>query len=217
MNILLSESQIDGKWAYPILKKIIHSKCNVLIIPFGFEGNQLNDWESLYSETRGSEYREHIDCFRRYGIQNNQITWLHYFKDSYETMIQKIEQSNLIFFTGGQPNLMMKRLKEKRLKKVLKNYQGMIMGYSAGAMIQLNTYHMEKENEIRYYSGLSYFSDFDIEVHYEKKDRHQERVIQKVMKRNKKPIYGIGNQGGLLIQNQQIECFGDVTIIEGKD
>ncbi len=217
MNVLLSDSQIDGKWAYPILKKVIHPTYNVLIIPFAFEGSQLSDWNSLYSETRGSEYREHVDCFKRYGIQKNQIQWAHYFQDSKEDLLRKIEESNLLFFTGGQPDMLMKRLKEKRIKKALMNYQGLVMGYSAGAMIQLDTYHMEKENALQYYSGLGYLSNFDIEVHYEKKDRHQDKMIQELIEKDGKPIYGIGDQGGLLVQDHQIECFGDVTIFQGKD
>lgn len=217
MHILLSGSQIDEKWAYPILKKYIPKDSRVLILPFGLEGNQQSDWDSYYSEHRGMEYFEHINCFKRYGIAPKQIVWANYFIDSKEALCEKIKQSDVLFFCGGQPDLMMKRFKEYRIKKELKRFKGVVLGYSAGAMIQLDSFHLASKNGIHSYSGLSYLSGFDIEVHYSKKDRHQNQMIQSMIEKEKKTIYGIGNQGGLIVNQERIECFGDVTIFESKD
>ena len=49
--------------------------------------------------------------------------------------------------TGGAPDLMMKRIKEKKLKKLIKNYKGIMIGYSAGAMIQLDSYHISPDED----------------------------------------------------------------------
>lgn len=216
MNILMSTSEIDAKWAYPILKKYICSEEKVLIFPFSFfdEVKNSQDWNRLYAPG-GFEYREHVDCFKRYGIRENQIQWANYFIDSKEEMIRKIEESTLIFFTGGAPDLMMKRIKEFRLKKILKNYQGIILGYSAGAMIQLDTYHITPDEDypsFGYYTGLGQLSGFLIEPHFS--NRMNLEYIHLAQKEKKLPVYGIADDGGILVSDGKIECFGNVTLFQ---
>lgn len=83
-------------------------------------------------------------------------------------MENNILNSAVLLLPGGAPDQMIYVLK-LRLKKILKNYQDTIIGYSKGAMVQLNMYHItpgRDYEEFKYCSGLGVFEDFMIEVHY---------------------------------------------------
>lgn len=197
--ILKSTSDLS----HAALKKYIHAKDKVCILALSFESNVKNehDWNRLYKKGQGIEYAEHIQCFRKYGIQENQIEWVRYFSDSKEDILNKIEQSNILMLTGGDPVCMMKRIKELRLKPILKKYQGVMIGYSAGAMVLLDQYHMDTS----YYSGIGCLSGFDIEVHYEGL-----KVQKQAIENSKIPMYGIGDNAGIIIDEGKMTFFGNV-------
>jgi cyanophycinase len=105
----------------------------------------------------------------------------------------------------------MKRIKEKRLKKIIKNYKGVMIGYSAGAMIQLDSYHISQDEdypEFSYQTGLGCLSGFDIEPHF-RKSKIQIKSIEKVQEEKQIPIYGIYENGGIIV-DKSITCFGKV-------
>lgn len=61
-------------------------------------------------------------------------------------------------------------------------------------------------------NGLGYLQDFDIEVHYTGSN-HQKKYIKKVIEEKQIPVFGIKEKGGMIIQNNQIECFGQIEKI----
>ena len=109
---------------------------------FSCDTKNESDWNKQYAPGQGIWYRSNQDVFYKYGIGKEQIVWVNYFKDSMDEMKEKILNSSILMLTGGAPDLMMKRIKEKKLKKLIKNYKGIMIGYSAGAMIQLDSYHI---------------------------------------------------------------------------
>lgn len=138
---------------------------------------------------------------------------MNYFTDSKEEMISKIKNSSILLLTGGAPDLMMKRIKKKGLKKILKGYKGMVIGYSAGAMVQLDLYHItpdESYNSFSYQNGLGYISDFDVEVHF-RKSKKQMESIERVCEEKKLKVYGIYENGGILVDDF-IHFFGNICI-----
>ena len=192
---------------HPALKKLMHAKDRVCIVALSFESNVKNesDWNRLYKEGQGLEYEEHMRCFRKFGIRDNQIEWVKYFSDSKEEILDKIEKSNVLMITGGDPVCMMKRMKELRLKSILKKYHGLIIGYSAGAMVLLDQYHMEDV----YYTGIGCLSGFDIEVHYDGQKAERERM-QRICNEKNKDVYGISDGGGIVISQGKMTFFGNV-------
>lgn len=214
IHILMNTYEINQKWCYPTLRKYIRNDEEVCIFPFGFFDQE--DYEMYYSSDRGMEYQAHMKVFSKYGISKNQIHWVDYFNDSKEEMENKIMNSSLIFLPGGAPDLMMKRIKEKRLKPLLKNYQGIVLGYSAGAMVQLKEYHITPDQDYStfgYYSGLNQLSGFDIEVHFAK-SRIQMESIERVREQRQIPVYGIYDNGGIVIEGNHLEFFGQVDRFE---
>ncbi|EPZ54469.1 peptidase S51 family protein [[Clostridium] sordellii ATCC 9714] len=66
---------------------------------------------------------------------------------------------------------MMDRLKEFKIIEDIENYKGIVMGSSAGAMVQVAQYHITPDKDydtFSYNEGLNMITDFDIEVHYKK-------------------------------------------------
>ena len=120
IHVLLNTSMIDEKWIYMNLKSYISKNDRVCILPFSFFNDTKNesDWNKQYAPGQGIWYRSNQDVFYKYGIGKEQIVWVNYFKDSMDEMKEKILNSSILMLTGGAPDLMMKRIKEKKLKKL---------------------------------------------------------------------------------------------------
>ena len=217
VHVLLNTSMIDEKWIYMNLKNYIHKYDRVCVLPFSFfeDTKNVDDWNRQYAPGKGIWYRSNQDVFYKYGIRKENIVWVNYFEDSIETMRMKVLNSSVVLLTGGAPDLMMKRIKEKKLKKILKNYKGVMIGYSAGAMIQFDQYHIspdEEYPEFSYQQGLGCLSGFDVEVHF-RTSRSQMKSIEKVQLEKKIPLYGIYEDGAIVVSDC-LTCFGHVDFFE---
>jgi len=56
------------------------------------------------------------------------------YSDSEVTITQKVASSNLIYLTGGLVNALVERLRKMRVDRLLRDYPGVIVGRSAGAL-----------------------------------------------------------------------------------
>ena len=56
------------------------------------------------------------------------------YSDSNATIAQKVASSNLIYLTGGLVNALVERLRKMAVDRLLRNYTGIIVGRSAGAL-----------------------------------------------------------------------------------
>lgn len=217
-HILMNTSQIDDSWCFPILKKHIRKEDEVCVFAFSFfdDTKNIDDWNRQYKPGQGIYYKSNTDVFFRYGIKKEQIHWVNYFQDSKVEMENKILNSSIIFFTGGAPDLMMKRIREYKLTSLLKNYQGIMMGYSAGAMMQLDQYHITPDEDypiFTYEQGLGCLHGFAIEPHYHA-TKLQKESIQRVQEEKHKCVYAIYEDGGMIVKEQHIELFGNVEVYE---
>lgn len=217
-HCLMNTSMIDEKWCYPILRKLIKPDDEVCVLAFSFfnDTKNSNDWDKQYAKGQGIWYRSNTDVFFKYGLKENQIHWVNYFKDSKEDVLKKVLCSSILLLTGGAPDLMMKRIKEFKLKKILKSYQGLMIGYSAGVMIQLKEYHITPDEDyptFQYLPGLGCIEGFKIEVHYHASNI-QKQSIERVLKEKGQPVYAIYEDGGLIVHDNQIESFGHVDLFE---
>ena len=108
---------------------------------------------------------------------------------------------------------MFERIKEFDLYAPLMRHEGIVMGYSAGAVIQLSEYHLSPDEdypEFRYYKGLPYLNDFYLEVHYEGTDI-QNASIQRVITERGKPVYATAlGAGAIIVDNRDIKLIGNV-------
>ena len=190
IHVLLNTSMIDEKWIYMNLKSYISKNDRVCILPFSFFNDTKNesDWNKQYAPGQGIWYRSNQDVFYKYGIGKEQIVWVNYFKDSMDEMKEKILNSSIMMLTGGAPDLM---------------------------MIQLDSYHISPDEDypgFLYQTGLGCLSGFAIEPHF-RRSKVQLQSIEKVKSEKQIPVYGIYEEGGMIIDSS-IKCFGKIEKFE---
>lgn len=216
VNILLEGYNIDAPWLYEELKKHIKPMHKVAVVAFSFRDSRvksLADWNILYSKENGRFYDGIVGGFTAYGIPEKNVSFINYFTDTKESAKQKIEAADIVYFLGGLPDRMMDRIKEFDLQDTLMKHQGIVMGYSAGAVIQLAEYHLSPDDdypEFGYYDGLPYLKDFYLEVHYEG-TASQKAAIEKVIAERQKTVYATSlMKGAILVDNGTVRLLGDV-------
>lgn len=218
INILLEGYDIDAAWIYNELKNYIKPHHSVAVVAFSFRDSQVKtllDWNALYSKENGRYYGGIVGGITAYGIPEENISFINYFTDTRESAAQKIKIADIIYFLGGLPDRMMDRIREFDLYDVLMAHNGILMGYSAGAVIQLAEYHLSPDDdypEFKYFEGLPYLNDFYMEVHYEGTEV-QDEAIRRVLSERGKTIYATAvRSGAILVDNGNIKLIGDVKI-----
>ena len=214
VNILHNRYNIQADWLKPSLKKYIQPHMRVCVIAFSFREERVKcaaDWDALYAP--GSAYYEGIaEAFAAYGIDREQIEYLNYFADTRESAREKVLRADILYFLGGLPDKMYERLREFDLIDVLRAHEGIVMGYSAGALIQLREYHLSPDKdypEFGYYEGVEYLDGFYVEVHDESSDVQQE-AVRRVLNQRAKPVYGLPDDGAIIIRDGMTEKIGTV-------
>ena len=216
VNILMDGNEIDADWLYEALKMYIKPHHSVTVIAFSFYDDEIRsaaDWDSFYSKENGIYYDSLTSGFASYGIPENQITFLNYVTDTKESAARKIEAADIIYFPGGLPDRMMDRIKEFDLYPPLMKHNGIVMGFSAGAVIQLAEYHLSPDEdypEFQYFNGLPYLNSFYLEVHDCGTDL-QYAAIQRVLAERGKTVYATAqNAGAVLVDNGTVKLIGNV-------
>lgn len=218
INILMSRSgALNATWAKDELNKHLKPKMKVVIVGFSFFNN-LDEVTYFNEYGQNSEYQLKLtNNFLEYGI--NDINWLYYYQQTKAEMVELINSADVLYFPGGAPDLMFERIKEKAILENLKNFKGIVIGSSAGAMIQLANYHISKDQEYFKFSfneGLGYLDDFFIEVHYRRR-RPQKSSMRKVRKTYKKPVYIIPDDGMIVVSDSQILTLGSAKLYYTKN
>lgn len=216
VNILLDYSDINSPWLFDTLKNYIKPHHKVAIIAFSFRDERvknLMDWNALYGKNGGKYYGGLVDTLMAYGMDEDNIKFLNYFTDTKETAAETIKSADILYFLGGLPDKMYERLQEFDLLDVIMAHEGIVMGYSAGSVIQLAEYHLSPDEDyptFGYYEGLPMLRDFYVEVHYENTDV-QNAAIASVLKEKKKTVYAFSlGKGAMIVECGEIHLLGDV-------
>ena len=218
VNVLLESYNLTDPFLYDALKPYIKPHHRVAIVAFSFLPSQattLEQWLTMYGREEGIFYHWLVDPLMEFGIPEENITVVNYFADSKELARKKVESADILYFTGGLPDAMMDRLAEFELLDVLQSFDGLVLGCSAGAMIQLREYHITPDwdyPEFGYYNGLPWLQDFYVEVHYEE-TQLQNECIHRVLRERGKPVYAtFHDRGALMIENGKIARLGDTEL-----
>ncbi len=218
VNILLEGYDIDAPWLYPALRPYIRPTDTVAVVAFSFRDSRVKnagDWDRLYSREKGMYYGGITGGFAPYGIPEEQVAFLNYFTDTPETARRKVEEADILCFPGGLPDRMLERIEEFGLTGPLLAHRGVVMGYSAGAVIQLAEYHLSPDGDypaFAYYRGLPWLDGFYLEVHYEGTEV-QDAAIRRVLAERGKPVYAAALRAGALIaEDGEVRTVGDVRV-----
>ena len=216
-NILLNIYEFQAEWAKPVLGEILKPEHRVTILTMS-HGTEIPDkktWEHLYLP--GQEiYNVLTGAYGAYGIPEENIQFVSWYHDTPETAPMKIGEADVLFLTGGLPDVFETRLEEWGLVEPIQQFTGIVMGCSAGARLQMTEYHItpdEDYDSYGYYPGLGLLNGFEPEVHYAASEVQKES-IQRYLRERGKPVYAMTNQGGLLVQDGVITPMGEVYRLE---
>lgn len=219
VNVLLESYDLTAPYLVDALRPYIKPSHRVAIVAFSFlpeQASNLEEWLGLYGKDKGMFYNWLVEPFAAFGVPEENITFVNYFADTKETAAEKVKQADILYFTGGLPDAMMERLYEFDLVDLLKACNGLVLGCSAGAMIQLEEYHITPDwdyPEFGYYRGLPWLKDFYVEVHYVG-SAEQKASITRVLKERKKPVYISGhNKAAIIVDNGKVKLLGGADAV----
>ena len=221
MEILLNVNNFGQEPFYSSLKDLIRPCMRVLILPLSFHEDWLHNNREFYQHYgyRGEEFQDIASEFYAYHIKARNIRVLNYFRDDHEAALRKIQAADILFFTGGYPDRILYRLDELGLREAVTDFPGIVMGTSAGAMVQFDHYHVTPEEageEYEYHDGLGRLSGFDIEVHYEARFEQLSCMLI-ALKQNGIPIFALPNDSGLICDGDELESIGEVFLATEED
>lgn len=135
-----------------------------------------------------------------------------------------VSQADLIFLSGGDTYIQNQFFKEIKLQELLKNYTGLIIGQSAGALNMASDVFdspISMENSFPiHFKGLG-LTDINIEPHFvldttnfDENENYQRKVVLK--ESFKRKIYGQCDGSHILITDQEILICGKTYLIENS-
>ena len=200
------------------LREYFSESSRVAVVAFSFYDDYVYDaksWERVYGRGIGNCYFETVDALSAFGVREENVSFINYFTDTHESALEKIKNANVVYFTGGLPDRMMERILEFDLLDALLSFDGVVVGYSAGAVIQLSEYHLYPDGDYKdfgYYKGLGYLNSLYLEVHYEFKPEQDESVRRVLIERDL-PVYVTHTRaGGVVVDNGEIKIIGQVDL-----
>lgn len=204
-NILLNTYAFHEPWAASWLERILKPDMTVTVVALSFNAG-MNEEQAATEGHRA----DLLPAFMHYGIAPGNVQLINWFRDTPQSAREKIQQSDVLFFTGGWPDHMMYRLRRWKLTQLIEHFDGVIMGCSAGAMVQLKQYHITPDEDyptFSYQQGMDMLDSFYMEVHYRETDL-QQVSIDRVRREKGKPVFAVYNDGGLLIEGSCITPMG---------
>lgn len=216
VNVLLNYYNFDGDWARPHLQKFFKNLPQVLILPIAYRENEVynnESWLRLYGKG-GEKYVNIVRPFLTYGYREEQLRWLDPFdcKDPLATL----KGAGVLFFTGGMPEKALSRLETLGLTEAVRRFDGIVAGASAGAMLQLEQYHVTPDEDYAHYGlwrGLGLVGGLDLEVHY-LATQLQDDCAARAHRELAIPVYKMWHEGGLLVENGVVTPMGNVEVLE---
>jgi dipeptidase E len=148
-----------------------------------------------------------FDYFRNLGART--VDFVDY-GDTFEEINGKVECSDLIYLTGGLTTVLLERLKNKSVDPLLRKYDKVIVGRSAGALALCKKCVITDRCKpaVKMVTGLG-LVDFGVKVHYKpSKDAELKRLSKE------EKIYAIPERSALVYDNGCLSFMGDVYVFQ---
>ena len=225
-SVLLSEYEKGMELVESKLKKLINPTQKAVIIAWTFPteiDKKIVDEEWFPKD--GRRYNKYVGSLLKLGIKEENITVLNcYDKDNFKNFKSIIDDSDILVITGGNPEMLYSKVtQETEILYNIKHYKGIIIGFSAGADLQLKRYFITAKNNyykyFAFYDGFGVLDDpFYIDVHSINNKRYLEK-LQKVANNKKKNVYAIFDDGAMIYDRNtnKLEMFGNVLTFEPKE
>ena len=220
VNIFVESYDLTKEYLRKQLAEYITPESRVAVIAFSFRESQISsaqEWDALYSRDGGRYYGGIVRPLLAYGVAEENVRFINYFTYSCEMAAEAVRNADVVYLLGGLMDKTVERIDEFGLREVIRKHRGVVMGYSAGALVQLAEYHVSPDDdypEFGYYKGLSLLDGFYLEVHYEG-NPVQQASIQRVLKERGKPVYATADENAaIIIDGGRMQMLGDVRRFE---
>ena len=213
--------ELGQSWCFDVLHKYLFAGKRVAVVPFAFRDHDVYDaagWDALYGPEKGIYYQLNMNGLTDHGIRPKDIVWVNYFRDSPLMAQMKLAAADIIYLLGGLPHRAYERVVEYGLDDIIRSHRGVVMAYSAGALITLDKYLISPDNDYPVYEmrrGLGLIDSFGIEVHFGMYD-YQEECIKRYLRETGLPVYAIGDDGAIIAQDGRVSVHGNVTYFPAK-
>lgn len=225
-SILLSEYEKGMDLVEKNLKKMIKTDYKAVIIAWTFPTElDLKTFDDEWFPKGGRRYNKYVGSLLNLGLKEENITILNcYDKENFKNFKKIIQESDILVITGGNPEMLYSKVaQETELLYDIKHYKGIIIGFSAGADLQLKRYFITAKNNyykyFAFYDGFGVLDDpFYIDVHSINNKMYLSK-LQKVASEKKKNVYAIFNDGAMIFNrdSNELELFGNVLTFEPKE
>lgn len=133
--------------------------------------------------------------------------------DTFEEINRKVEYSDLIYLTGGLTTVLLERLKSKSVDSLLRKYDKVIVGRSAGALALCKKCVLTERRKpvVKMVTGLG-LVDFGVKVHYK---TSKDVELKRLSKEEK--IYAIPERSALVYDRGCLSVIGDVYVFQNGE
>ncbi len=137
--------------------------------------------------------------------------------DPYGALIKKARSSQLIYLPGGNPQLLIDRMLISRGDEILADFDGIIVGNSAGALVLCKKYAaivgQGEAHLTRFFKGFGDL-DFAVAVHYKPDDNEKNHSADKELlalsDKSATKIYAIPEESAIIYNKGKLEFDGQV-------
>ncbi|MGD6806595.1 MAG: Type 1 glutamine amidotransferase-like domain-containing protein [Candidatus Bathyarchaeia archaeon] len=156
---------------------------------------------------RSYSKRKLLQCYFS-SLGAGSVDFVEYGED--EAIREKLAQSDLVYLTGGQAMILIERSKKAGLHRLLKDYEGVIVGRSAGALALCRgcVTTCRYNSKVRVTEGLG-LVDITLKTHYlPQKDETLRHFSLK------QPIYAVPKDSALTCDNGNLSAIGTVYLFQ---
>lgn len=137
--------------------------------------------------------------------------------DPYGALVKKAREAHLVYLPGGNPQLLIDRMLITRSDEILADYDGVIVGNSAGALALCKKYAAvvgQGDAQLtRFFKGFGDL-DFAVAVHYrpgsEEENHSADKELLALSDKSATKIYAIPDNSAIIYHKGKLEFMGPV-------
>ncbi|MFH1315847.1 MAG: Type 1 glutamine amidotransferase-like domain-containing protein [Candidatus Uhrbacteria bacterium] len=215
-KLVLHSDQVSGKTQVDeaFLKFFGDSKPKIAYIP-------------SQSDLTRKYFNQKVEWYKQFDITD--LLYFDIDQEYNEEKISELLSCDAIFLSGGNTYYFLNSLKNRNFIPILKNFVekgGVLIGVSAGSIIMSKTISVTSIDDdiggdqntvgIKDFSALG-FNDFEFFPHFDINNIEIARRLKEYSKKSKSVIYACKDGDGIIVEDNNMQFFGDVLKIENGE
>ena len=182
-----------------LLLEDLTNKKNIVFFPTSPDNFEKNDKYVFGNDNINgiNNYLSEISSLKNVNIIDDRV--------SNEIAIGLIKNADILYLLGGNPFIQLEYLKKNKYDKLIKEFSGLIIGTSAGAMNlgKIAYYSKDEDYPITcFYEGLG-LVNITVDPHFNIEDKEQ--IMEAINNSYEHVIIGLPNDSGIRITSNKIQ------------